>query len=180
MWQRGSICLWCGRQQQGNWKPSHAPSGQGCEGQPHQVSVSILPVCQPTKSLVLVGTLPPLSPSILNFNCFFSLRYWCCWKDPLVFLFFLNLSGEKIQWSMLVVDSLISEAIVGMNILKADSCTINTATRCLYNLLGEMCLYPCIGMTQQPTQWMSTWYADHTTTCQEHHIIDGISWGTVD
>ena len=46
-------------------------------------------------------------------------------------------------------------------------------------LLREMRLYPCIGVTQ-PTQWMSTWYADHTTACQEHQIIDGISWGTVD
>ena len=131
--------------------------GQECEGQPHQVSITILPVCQPTKSLVLVGTLPPLSPSVLNFNCF---RYWCCWKDFLVFLFFLNLSGEKIRWSMLVVDSLTSWGNSRNGHSQNQLLHHQHSYKVSVRLLREIRLHPCIGLTQQPTRWMSSWYAD--------------------
>ena len=44
----------------------------------------------------------------------------------------LDLSGEKFQWPMLVVDSLTTEGILGLDFLEANACTINTATRCLH------------------------------------------------
>ena len=128
-------------------------------------------------------TSSPISPSVLNFNCFFSLRYWCCWKHLLVFLFFLNLSGEKIRWSMLVVDSLTSWGNSRNGHSQNQLLHHQHGYKVSVRLLREIRLHPCIGLTQQPTQWMSSWYADyadHTTTCQEHQIIDGISWETVD
>ena len=44
----------------------------------------------------------------------------------------LDLSGEKFQWPMIVVDSLTSEGILGLDFLAANACTINTAMRCLH------------------------------------------------
>lgn len=51
--------------------------------------------------------------------------YGCC-------LVSLNFSGEVFEWSMLIVDSLTSEGIIGLDFLEYHSCTINTATRCLH------------------------------------------------
>ena len=45
----------------------------------------------------------------------------------------LDLSGEAFQWTMLVVGSLTSEVILGLDFLEANSCTINTATSCLHS-----------------------------------------------
>ena len=39
-------------------------------------SLSLSFQCAPTYKIS--GALPPRSPLVLNFNCFFSLRYWCC------------------------------------------------------------------------------------------------------
>ena len=44
----------------------------------------------------------------------------------------ISLNGEEFQWTMLVVDSLSVEGILGLDFLEANACCINTATRCLY------------------------------------------------
>ena len=44
----------------------------------------------------------------------------------------INLNGEQFQWTMLIVDSLSVEGILGLDFLEANACCINTATRCLH------------------------------------------------
>ena len=44
----------------------------------------------------------------------------------------IRLSGEVFQWTMLIVDQLTTEGILGLDFLEANSCSVNMANRCIH------------------------------------------------
>ena len=63
----------------------------------------------------------------------------------------IRLNGEVFQWTMLIVDQLTTEGILGLDFLEANSCSVNMANRCIH-FPGRKLSFPLYAISSTANQ----------------------------